>query len=138
MFANCDDGGCQRCDGGSIWMPFMINRDRALLIKTFPSRWGDGTKIAVSVKNICTQDVVAHSTFDNYHGSPDFHGKDVWIPADYVDYGQPIFAAQENQIYMDLNQSNGVSYLDLYSWDGVCGTPQNIDHIPLEVLNACF
>ncbi|MEI7440465.1 MAG: hypothetical protein WCK43_02410 [bacterium] len=100
----CDRGA--RCDGGFIWHPFAVSRQRAWVVYALPLKNLDKEWVSVSVYNICSKRLIMYGTFMNEEDSPHLYSNAAFASATLVDRSQAAYTGYE-QLYMRLYQGQG-------------------------------
>jgi hypothetical protein len=106
----CEQGA--RCDGGFIWQPFNVSRQRAWVVYALPSTSQNKEWVSVSVYNICSKRLVMYGVFLNEEDSPDLYGNAAFVSATLVDRSQELYSGYE-QLFMRLYHSKGVQRLSI-------------------------
>ena len=112
----CDRGA--RCDGGFIWQPFTVSRQRAWVVYALPSVIENKEWVSVSVYDICSKRLVMYGLFLNEEESPDLYGNAAFVNAILVDRSQTLYSGYD-QLFMRLSQVNGMQRLS------IVGSPKN-------------
>jgi uncharacterized circularly permuted ATP-grasp superfamily protein len=112
----CDRGA--RCDGGFIWQPFTVSRQRAWVVYALPSIIENKEWVSVSIYNICSKRLVMYGLFLNEEESLDLYGNAAFVRANLVDQSQTLYSSYE-ELFIKLYKANGVQRLS------IVGAPKN-------------
>jgi len=102
-----------RCDGGFVWLPYMINLDRSWVLYTLPKK---GNWVGVSLRNICSHRAVVRGDFLNETGSPYIDEYSAYALGWALDDTQELYSGYDN-VAIQLTRPNGEFRVGVYGLD---------------------
>lgn len=106
----CKDTETSRCDGGFVWLPYMINQERGWVIYTLPKK---GNWVGVSIRNICTHRRVVRGDFLNEPLSPYISNNAAYAVGWALDEQQELYQGYDN-LAVRLSRPNGEYLVGIY------------------------
>jgi hypothetical protein len=106
----CKDHDAHRCDGGFVWLPYMINQDRGWVMYTLPKK---GNWVGVSFRNICTYRRVLRADFLNEPLSPYLAPDSAYAVGWALDGQQELYQGYDN-LAVRLSRPNGEYLVGIY------------------------
>jgi hypothetical protein len=102
-----------RCDGGFVWLPYMVNVERSWVLYTLPRK---GNWVGVSLRNICTNRKVLRGDFLNEPSSPYVDRGAAYAVGWALDDQQDLYQGYEN-LAIRLARPNGEYLVGIYGLD---------------------
>ncbi|MEZ4814172.1 MAG: hypothetical protein R3A80_03070 [Bdellovibrionota bacterium] len=102
-----------RCDGGFVWLPYLINQERGWVLYTLPKK---GNWMEVSIRNICTQRQVIRGDFLNEENSPYLEPGSAYALGWLRDQQQELYNGYEN-VAIRLYREVGEYKVGIYGLD---------------------
>ena len=103
-----------RCDGGFVWLPYMINVDRSWVVYTLPKK---GNWVAITLRNICTHRSVLRADFLNEDDSPYIEKDSAYALGWALDEQQELYNGYNNMA-VQLSRPDGDFQVGIYGLDG--------------------
>jgi hypothetical protein len=99
-----------RCDGGFVWLPYMINQNRGWVLYTLPKK---GNWVGVSIRNICSKRRVLRGDFLNEYFSPYLDEGAAYAMGWALDERQELYQGFDNLV-VSLSRPNGEYQVGIY------------------------